>query len=238
MPSGSAIVFGATGGIGGEIAARLLARGSLTVIGTYRGERKPQGDAVHWVKFDAASPEPDALRTAVEDVASPLRALLYCIGIPSSKCLVVDTPGGEWVSLFQANCLGFVAAYTALRNLCRASGTRVLVLSSDATRTLREKNGAYTSSKAALESVALTLAKEEAPYGVRINALAPSLVDSTLGRRVLQQKGVDDIAVYTQSQPWGRLLTLREVADAAIGMAIDETWSYSTGQVVRLAAAI
>lgn len=238
MISGSAIVFGATGGIGQEIVSRLLTRGTLEVVGTYRSENEPNEPRIRWVPFDAADPHPEIFAAGLNEIKHPLRALFYCIGVPSAKRPIADTPQDEWIALFRTNCVGFVSAYTAVRTLCRASGSRIVAVSSDATRTVRETNGAYTASKAALEAVISTLAKEEAPYGVRVNALAPSLVDSPLSRLILDRKGVSDISAYAQTQPWGRLLTLREVAEAAVGIAVDDSWAYSTGQVIRLAAAL
>jgi NAD(P)-dependent dehydrogenase (short-subunit alcohol dehydrogenase family) len=151
---------------------------------------------------------------------------------------VVDTTEQEWTTLFHVNCLGFVRAYSALKELARNGKAAVVVLSSDTTRVHRPGNGAYTASKAALEAVVRTLAREEASYGVRINAIAPSLIASPLAERILRAKGVEDIEAYAASQPWGRLLSLDEVADVAVSVALGDGWDYATGQVLRLAAEV
>jgi NAD(P)-dependent dehydrogenase (short-subunit alcohol dehydrogenase family) len=100
------------------------------------------------------------------------------------------------------------------------------------------RNGPYTASKAALEAVALTLAKEEAGSGVRVNIVAPSLVESPQAQTVLARKGVTDTAVYYAGLPWGRALSVDEVAEVIVGIGADEQWRYLTGQVLRMAADI
>ena len=212
----SAIVFGATGDLGRAIVKGLLCRRTDIILGTWgRGKQVPEYPPIRWIHFDATTIPEDGLASEIENVPRPLHALFFCIGIPSTKQIITDTTSEEWLRLFQVNCLSFVYAYTHLRDVCRESQTRIVVLSSDATRTVRKTNGSYTASKTALEVAALTLAKEEATHGVRINVLSPSLVDSQLGKHILCLKGITNTIEYSQTQPWGRLLTPSEVAMAS-----------------------
>ncbi len=120
--------------------------------------------------------------------------------------------------------------------MVRRSQGRVVALSSNTTNVLGPTNGAYTASKVALESVVVTLAKEEASYGVRINALAPSLVESPLADYVLKLKGVRDRKDYISSLPWGRMISRESIADVATSIVLDDSWDYVTGQVIRFAS--
>lgn len=231
------IVFGGTGAIGSTVVQHLLLRNVRPVLATYRSAPAPHVEGVRWVPFDAAAAgwEGD-LRDALAQTDRGLAAMIFSIGIASSKQLVGETTAAEWLDLFATNCLGFVRAYQGVRDTARRCRTRVVVLGSDTTRVLGPGNGAYSASKAALEAVAATLAREEARYGVRVNVLAPSLVDSPLAGHLLRLKGVTDPAAYIGSQPWGRLITLPEVAEAAVSLALDSHWEYASGQVIRLAS--
>ena len=73
-------------------------------------------------------------------------------------------------------------------------------------------------------------------YGVRVNVLAPSLVDSPLADHILQLKGVVDRHAYVDMLPQGRMITTLEVAEAAVSMGLDLQWDYANGQVFRLAS--
>jgi NAD(P)-dependent dehydrogenase (short-subunit alcohol dehydrogenase family) len=83
-----------------------------------------------------------------------------------------------------------------------------------------------------------TLAKEEAYYGVRVNVVAPMLVDSPLGDRILSLKGITDKAALAMTLPWGRLLSVAEVAEAVASVGLDDAWQYATGHVFRLSAIV
>jgi NAD(P)-dependent dehydrogenase (short-subunit alcohol dehydrogenase family) len=165
-----------------------------------------------------------------------LHALIYCAAVPSSKRSIVDTSEDEWLQTSAVNAAGFVRAYVAAAPALRNGRARVVALGSDATRTVGPQNGPYTASKAALEAICLTLAKEEASFGVRINVLAPSLVDSPLADHILRLKGVSDREAYAARLPWGRMLSTAEVAQSAVSLALDPQWGYASGQTIRLSS--
>jgi NAD(P)-dependent dehydrogenase (short-subunit alcohol dehydrogenase family) len=232
-----ALVIGGTGAIGTAIVDRLAKRGRA-VVATYRHQERPVRDGeTTWAPFDAKEPATAAaMAEAVRVDGRPLRTLIYAAGVGSTKRTVVDTPLDEFEQLWQANALGFVAVWQAVAELTRAGGASVLVISSDAARTAGSRNGPYSASKAALETIALTLAKEEAAYGVRVNVMSPSLVASPMAETMLRHKGIEDAAEYYAALPFGRALETGEVAELAVDIAVGEHWRYASGQIVRLAA--
>lgn len=236
--SGTAVVFGAAGDIGQAIVVRLCREQRISTIATFHSTPSAMLSSAVWIPYDTLTDDCTAIENAINEIGRPLSAIFYCIGIPSSKLSVTETSVEEWIKLFRVNCVGFAQAYGALRSFARKGNASVVVLSSDTTRVMGPKNGAYSASKVALEAVLQTLAKEEAPYGVRINALAPSLVASSLADKVLALKEVENRAAYVSSQPWGRLLALDEVADAALWLAFAPGSKYMTGQVIRLTASL
>lgn len=169
---------------------------------------------------------------------SPLRAVFACIGAPSTKRTITDTPVAEFESVHQANVISLVRTWHAIADRARQDNASVLAVGSDAGQAARPNNDPYTAAKAALEALVATLAKEEHPHGVRVNLLAPSLIDSPLAHHVMSLKGVTDPATYYAQLPWGRALTLEEAAATCIDLATAKHWAYATGQIYRLGAAL
>ncbi|MDX2394098.1 SDR family oxidoreductase [Streptomyces sp. DK15] len=233
-----AVVTGASGALGAEITRQLIAR-DVFVVATYRTRppaERPLGSL--WERFDAADPATaDHLRLVTEGLPHRLEAVFACAGAPSSKKTVADTDPGEFEEVYQANVVSFTAAWRALAARARYDGASVLAVGSDAGRAARAGNGPYSAAKAALEAVVVTIAKEEAPHRVRVNLAAPSLIDSPLARKVMAAKGVTDPETYLAALPWGRPLTLDEVAGACIDLATAPQWAYASGQVFPLQAA-
>jgi NAD(P)-dependent dehydrogenase (short-subunit alcohol dehydrogenase family) len=231
------VVVGGSGALGRTVLVLLSQRTDAELIATFRNSDPPEElkDKVQWIRYDSESRQGvDALCGAVKDGA--VVRLLFAAGEPSSKHAIVDTAREEWEQLWRSNVMSFVDVYRGLHQPIRSGQARVLVVSSDTTRKLGARNGPYSATKAALEVVAITLAREEAPYGVRINVLAPSLFESPLAERVMRLKGITDPDAYMASLPWGRPLTLSEVANVAVSILTGEEWRYASGQVYRLAA--
>ncbi|MFG2986236.1 SDR family NAD(P)-dependent oxidoreductase [Streptomyces sp. NPDC048258] len=233
-----AVVTGASGALGSEITRQLIDR-DWFVVATYRSrppQDRPQGTL--WERFDAQDPATaDQLRLVTEDLPHRLQAVFACAGAPSSKKTVAETDPDEFDRVYQANVTSLAAAWRALAPRARFDGASVLAVGSDAGRAARPGNGPYSAAKAALEALVTTLAKEEAQHGVRVNLLAPSLIDSPLAQQVMALKGVTDPDAYYKGLPWGRPLALDEVATACIDLATASQWRYASGQVYPLLAA-
>jgi 3-oxoacyl-[acyl-carrier protein] reductase len=237
LPEDKAIlVFGGTGGIGRAIIDHSIKRNLKQIVATYRSSPPHIPELVQWTRFNAGSTPPRELASWLDKNMIRLDSVIFTIGTPSSKRIIVDTPEDEWLSLYIDNCLSFVLAYQAIKVKIRENKGCVLVLSSNTTKTIGKLNGAYTAAKAALETVVVTLSKEEAPYGVRINALAPSLVDTPLADHIIKLKGVKNKKKYIRSLPWKRLIDKSAVAEAAVSIVLDSAWNYATGQIFHLAS--
>jgi NAD(P)-dependent dehydrogenase (short-subunit alcohol dehydrogenase family) len=85
--------------------------------------------------------------------------------------------------------------------------------------------------KAALEALALTLAKEERGNGIHVNVVAPGLVATEMGRRLVKSMGVEDIASLDAGSPFGRVCRPEDVADAVKFLCSDAA-GYITGNVL------
>ena len=225
-----ALVVGGTGAVGREIVELLLQR-NLEVFSTSR--RGEQVDSrvitLKWEASEKFNP-PGALCDG-----GPKLLVFYCVGTPSTKNLVRDTPIEEFSELFDKNALGFVRVYKAIRD-CTFGDVNIVAISSDATMSARSRNGPYSVSKTALETVAHTIVREEEKEGFRLNIVAPSLIDSPMARRIKELAGEPDFEKAIRDLPQNRAIAPKEVAQAAVDIAMADQWSYANGQVFRLSS--
>ena len=231
-----ALVVGGSGAIGSAIAASLTKRGYAVTATFHRQPATSAGD-VTWVPFDATTGDTQHLHEAITDGVGPLEVVVYAAGMPSTKRPVADTPTAEYTRLLAVNALGLVSTWQAIAEHARQARARVIVISSDTTTSIGPGNAAYTASKAALEAIAISLAKEEAACGVRVNVIAPSLVESPMAQQILARKGIVNFGAYYATLPGGRALAVAEVEQAVVAMACDPgAWALASGMLWRLAA--
>jgi len=86
----------------------------------------------------------------------------------------------------------------------------------------------YASTKAALETLTRTIAVEMAPKGIRVNAVAPGVIDTKMSERLRRRRGETLVARV----PMGRVGRPEEVAAAVLWLASETTASYITGQAI------
>jgi NAD(P)-dependent dehydrogenase (short-subunit alcohol dehydrogenase family) len=90
----------------------------------------------------------------------------------------------------------------------------------------------YNIAKAALEALARTLAKEERRHGIHVNVVAPGLVETEMGRRLVKgAMGVDDIKSLDAGSPFGHVCTPEEVADV-VRYLVSDAAAYLTDQKI------
>jgi NAD(P)-dependent dehydrogenase (short-subunit alcohol dehydrogenase family) len=88
----------------------------------------------------------------------------------------------------------------------------------------------YNMGKAALESLAFTLAKEEQPHGIHVNVVAPGVVETEMGRRLVKAvAGVTDLRAIDEIMPYGRVCQPEDVANVVRFFCSDKA-SYLTGE--------
>ncbi|SFZ84258.1 3-oxoacyl-[acyl-carrier protein] reductase [Devosia enhydra] len=225
---GRVLVTGAAGGIGLAVAEALIAAG-VSVIGSDRRER-PEGIACDWIAADVATP---AGRAAIAEAAGSIDGLVLTAGIIDAKGWA-ESDEAEAERILAVNLLAPFFLVRALDRLIADAGAIVVIGSIAATRG-SPLTPIYAASKAGLHNLSASLALALAPRGIRVNVVAPGLIDTpltdALNDRLAGIKGlsVDEIGrERVAGIPMGRMGTSREVADAVLHLLSDGA-RYTTG---------
>jgi 3-oxoacyl-[acyl-carrier protein] reductase len=238
-----ALVSGGGRGIG-RACVLALAQDGCDVAVNYRRDADAARDTVravkacgrHAVAYRASVDsleDVEAMSQAVLEEFSAVDILVHAAGIASRGHSVVDTDPAELERVLRVHA---VAAHHLCRLLVPSMRTRprghVVFVSSVAARSPAANGAPYNMGKAALEALALTLAKEERRFGIHVNVVAPGLVATEMGRRLVKATmGVDDISSLDAGAPFGRVCRPEDVA-RVVRFLCSEDADYVTGQVV------
>ncbi len=220
------LVTGASRGIGRGIALELAAAGADVVV-NYRRDEEAAAEVVAAIAEgggravalrasvgDAAEIEELAARAAAE--LGPIDLLVLNAGIASRGDDVADTDPAELRRVVDTHALGAHRLTQLLLPAMRAAPRGdVIAISSSELAAMRAGGAPYNMAKAALEALVLTLAHEEAGNGVHANIVAPGLVVTDMGSRLVKAKlGLDDMSELDREQPFGRLCRPADIGRA------------------------
>lgn len=157
--------------------------------------------------------------------------LVHNAGVASRGGSVVKTDPEEIHKLFDTHAFGgWSLAHLLIPSMRECPRGDIVFISSAATVGLAANSAPYNMAKVALEALAMTLAKEERRNGIHVNVVAPGLVDTEMGRRLVRgAAGVEDIRTLDAGSPFGHVCTPDEVADA-VRFVVSDRASYLTGQ--------
>jgi NAD(P)-dependent dehydrogenase (short-subunit alcohol dehydrogenase family) len=236
-----ALVTGGGRGIGKAIALGLAVDGADIAI-NYRKNDEAAAETVaeieklgrHAIAYSASVDDGAACEQMVAQVLSDFGAvdiLVNNAGIASRGQTVADTDPAEMDRVWRTHALG---AWTLSKLVIPSMRTRprgdIVMISSAASVYMAANSAPYNLAKAALEALAWTLAKEERRNGIHVNVVAPGLVDTEMGRRLVKgAMGVEDIHSMDERSPFGHVCSPEEVADA-VRFVVSERASYVTGQ--------
>jgi NAD(P)-dependent dehydrogenase (short-subunit alcohol dehydrogenase family) len=183
----TALVTGATGGLGPAVVEALLA-GGWRVVATSRSGRSPvaaASDRLLPVRADLSQPAgaAAAVQAATAAPAAPLRALVNLVGGFASGGRVHETPVEAFEAQLSLNLRAtYLATQAALPHLVAAGGGAVVCLSSRAALAPFPGAAGYATAKAAVLAFVQAVATEYKRDGVRCNAVVPSVIDTPANR--------------------------------------------------------
>jgi NAD(P)-dependent dehydrogenase (short-subunit alcohol dehydrogenase family) len=238
-----ALVTGGSRGIGKAIALALAADGADIAI-NYRRDEDAARETVGEIEglgrkaaaYQASIDDLEADQAMVDEALATfghLDILVNNAGIASRGGSVAKTDPAELVRVIGTHAIG---AHHLCRMLVPQMRERergdIVMISSVATRQMAGGGAPYNMAKAALEALAMTLANEEKTRGIRVNVVAPGLVDTEMGRRLVKgAMGVEDIRTLDKGMPFGRVCAPEDVAEV-VRFLVSDAGEYVTGQRV------
>ena len=231
MKEQTAFLTGASGGIGKAIAEALLENGYrlYACAGKHADEldglKSRYHDSLHILIGDIS--DADTVKGFFDDITD-LDLLINCAGI-SYVGLLQDMTDADWKKVIGINLDSvFFCCREAIPLFLKNSCGRIINISSVWGNVGASTEVAYSASKGGMNSLTKALAKELAPSGIAVNALACGFIDTKMNSHLSdeeKQAVIDEI-------PACRMCTVSEVADAVCSLA--KMPVYMTGQIITI----
>jgi 3-oxoacyl-[acyl-carrier protein] reductase len=226
------IVTGAAQGIGKAIAIRFAAEGGRVVILDVNGSAAEEaaseiGGSVIGVAGDVSSAgDVDRAFTEVIDQFGSVDILVNNAGIVGTDTPVKDLEESDWDRVLDINLKGtYLCSRAAVRHMIPRKTGVIVSVASISGKEGNANMAPYSVSKAGVICFTKALAKEVLEDGIRVNCVAPALIDSPLLDGMDQER----VDFLTSKIPLGRLGKPEEVAATILFLASDES-TFTTGQ--------
>ena len=224
----TALVTGGSGGIGRAIVAALRGAGASVVSADLPGREAPPGSAP--LSGDLGDPAgAHLLFQELDRLSGGLDVLVHAAGVTRDAVLWKLTDD-DWSAVLRAN---LDSAFHVLREAvprmrARGGGAVVLIASINGERgKLGQAN--YAASKAGVIALARTAAREAGRFGIRVNAVAPGLIETPMTARL----DPEVLKRAREETVLGKLGTPEDVAQAVLFLASPAS-AHVTGQVLRV----
>jgi len=231
----TALVTGASGGIGGAIARALHAQGAAiaaagtrsAVLAALAGEL---GERAHALSADLADPAaPDRLVREAEAAMGHIDILVNNAGITRDN-LALRLKDDDWQAVLDVNLTAaFRLTRAALRGMVRRRHGRVICITSVVGVTGNAGQANYAAAKAGMIGMAKSLAAETATRGITVNCIAPGMITTAMTDALSEEQRARIAAAI----PMGRFGVAADIAAAAVYLASAEA-AYVTGQTLHV----
>ena len=234
-----ALVTGGSRGIGRAVAWQLAREGADVAI-SYASRPEPAAETLRQIEAlgrqgfalrcnVAQQEEVDDLVTQTRAKLGPIDLLVHC-GAISNTCNHDELTFGRWQEMINVNLHGaFHVLYAVKDEMAKRRFGRIVMLASVAALRPRARQIHYSASKAGVIALTRCLAEALAPYNVRINGIAPGLIDTEMAKVLTPQQ----TQTVVDQTPLGRLGTPEEVAEVACFL-LSERSRFMVGQTVSV----
>jgi NAD(P)-dependent dehydrogenase (short-subunit alcohol dehydrogenase family) len=225
---GTFVVIGATGGIGKAVARRLREQGRTVRLIGRNPERLASLAAEIGAEFAVANA---AHVTELEAVlGSDVQGVVNCAGSLLLKPAHL-TSEAEWEQVITTNLTTAFATVRAAAKAMMSTGGSIVLCATAAARTGMANHEAIAAAKGGVMGLALSAAATYAPRRIRVNCVAPGLVDTPLAARITSNPAA--LQASTAMHALGRIGTAEDVA-SGIAWLLDPENSWVTGQVLGI----
>lgn len=235
-----ALVTGGNSGIGASIVNELAKAGAKVAI-NYLTNPEVADEMVQTIQRNGG--EAISIKTDIADVAGVesmfgyidetwggIDILVNNAGIDGQYMVGWESDIAKWKQVIEINLFGtFYCAHQAMKRMVAQKSGVILSTSSVHETIAWTGHSAYTSSKAAISMLTKTLAQEAAPYNVRVLALAPGAVKTTINKDVWDN--ADGLKDLLEKIPMGRIAEPEEIAQIAV-VLVSDLASYITGRTI------
>jgi len=236
-----AAVIGGGGVLGGALSQGFGSAGAKVAVMDRSGERaEARASALAGLGIEAVGIEVDATDRAsiqaghreAEEKLGPVDILLNAPGINSSTPFF-EIELEEWHRILDTNLTSYLLACQTFGKAMvdRGKGGSIINISSASSEIPLSRVLTYSVSKAGVNILTRYLARELAPYKIRVNALMPGFFPAEQNRKLLDQTRIDNILRRT---PFGRLGEPEELVGTAIWLASDRAAGFVTGALVPI----
>jgi 3-oxoacyl-[acyl-carrier protein] reductase len=240
-----ALVTGGGRGIGRAISLALAEDGADVAVNYRRDEQAADKTVTDIEKLGRRAARYHASVDSWDDDVAMVDAVLSDFGgvdilvnnagIASRGHSVVDTDPAELERVWRTHTFGaFALSKLVLPSMRARRRGDIVMVSSAATVQWGANSSPYNVAKAGLEALARTLAKEERRNNIHVNVVAPGLVETEMGRRLVKgAMGVEDIGTLDAGSPFGHVCTPEEVADT-VRFLVSDAAGYLTDQKLTI----
>lgn len=210
----------------------IIGRNSETMNDALRRITAAGGEGVA-IRADATSKD-DLSRSLTEVLSWSGRVdiLMNCPG-RNSTTPFFDITEDEWDGIMDVNLKGVMLACQvfAKRMIEQGEGGSIINISSTSSDPPLSRVMTYSASKAGVNSLTQYMAREFAPYRIRVNALIPGFIPAEQNRKILTEERVESIMKHT---PMKRFGSPEELQGAAVYLASEKASGFVTGSFLRV----
>ncbi len=231
----TALVTGASGGIGGSVARILHAQGAIVALAgrnedSLRALADELGDGAHVTPADLATADGAAeLVASAAEALGKIDILVNNAGLTRDS-LAMRMKDEDWQAVLDVNLTAsFRLSRAVLRGMMRERWGRIISISSVVGVTGNPGQANYAASKAGMIGMSKALAAEVASRGITVNCIAPGFIQTAMTDLLTEQQAEQ----LTGRIPAGRFGVVDDVASCVVFLASDEA-AYVTGQTLHV----
>jgi NAD(P)-dependent dehydrogenase (short-subunit alcohol dehydrogenase family) len=241
------LVLGGSGALGGAVCRALSAQGARVVFTYFSNERVSRELAERLpgcaaLRLDLASIDSisETVDQAVTILGGGIDAFAQCAGISISMPhggapvhhRMVDVDEGGWDLMIDINVKGTFFAARRVVDAMRTTGGNMVFIGSLASEKLTPAPVHFSAAKGALRGMTMTMAKEFGADNIRVNLIAPGLMNDGASKFVLDE----ELQEYLKHCGLKRVARVEEIANVVAWFALHNT--YVTGQAIVVDGAL